>query len=98
MEEEESLDFQGARTVQTLVKHDATNYDPSLPENFFGGGTQNGRFVHTGNVINISNESNWVDGGVASPSRSIIRPTVMVYCAIRTWMEAMTSDPRMPAP
>ena len=68
MEEEESLDFQGARTVQTLVKHDATNYDPSLPENFFGGGTQNGRFVHTGNVINISNESNWVDGGVASPS------------------------------
>ena len=24
--------------------------------------------MHTGNVINISNESNWVDGGVASPS------------------------------
>ncbi|HIY90107.1 MAG TPA: hypothetical protein H9970_03115, partial [Candidatus Merdibacter merdipullorum] len=68
MEEKESLDFQGSRTVQTLVKHDATNYNSSLPENYFGGGTQNGRFVHTGNVINISNESNWVDGGVASPS------------------------------
>ena len=55
MEEKESLDFQGSRTVQTLVKHDATNYNSSLPENYFGGGTQNGRFVHTGNVINISN-------------------------------------------
>ena len=34
MEEKESLDFQGSRTVQTLVKHDATNYNSSLPENY----------------------------------------------------------------
>lgn len=36
-------------------------------ENFFGGGVQNGRFIHTGNIIQIVNTNNWVDGGVASP-------------------------------
>ncbi|HFU4466206.1 TPA: discoidin domain-containing protein [Streptococcus suis] len=37
-------------------------------EFFFGGGMQNGRFSHKGQKINIVNENNWVDGGVASPS------------------------------
>ena len=37
-------------------------------EEFFGGGTQNGRFVHTGEKIQIVNESAWMDGGVASPA------------------------------
>ena len=37
-------------------------------EAFFGGGTQNGRFVHTGRQIQIVNESAWMDGGVASPN------------------------------
>lgn len=59
MEESKSLTL-GSTTVQTLVQKD--------DENFYGGGTQNGRFVHTGEVINIANESNWVDGGVASPN------------------------------
>ena len=60
MEESSPLDLDKTGTVQTLKKHDG--------EDFFGGGTQNGRFIHTGNTINIANESNWVDGGVASPN------------------------------
>ncbi|CAH2241551.1 jg25530 [Pararge aegeria aegeria] len=36
-------------------------------EFFFGGGMQNGRFTHKGEVINILNTNNWNDGGVASP-------------------------------
>ncbi|MDO4436487.1 MAG: glycoside hydrolase family 31 protein [Coriobacteriaceae bacterium] len=60
MQEKAALDLDKSATVQTLVKHDG--------EDFFGGGTQNGRFIHTGNTINIANESNWVDGGVASPN------------------------------
>ena len=59
MEEKEPLVL-GSQTTQTLVKNDG--------EDFFGGGTQNGRFLHTGESINIKNESNWVDGGVASPN------------------------------
>lgn len=60
MEERSPLDIGDSATTQTLVRHDG--------EDFFGGGTQNGRFIHTGTTIDISNESNWVDGGVASPS------------------------------
>ena len=60
MEEAAPVDLSDGSTVQTLVKHDG--------EDFFGGGAQNGRFIHTGNSINIKNESNWVDGGVASPN------------------------------
>ena len=60
MQEKEPLRIYDSSTVQTLVKHDA--------EDFFGGGTQNGRFVHTGESINIVNESGWTDGGVASPN------------------------------
>ena len=60
MEESAALDLEKGGTVQKLVKHEG--------ENFFGGGTQNGRFIHTGKTINIANESNWVDGGVASPN------------------------------
>ena len=59
MEEKEALTL-GSQTIQTLVKNEG--------EDFFGGGTQNGRFIHTGESINIKNESNWVDGGVASPN------------------------------
>ncbi|XP_053620369.1 alpha-glucosidase 2-like isoform X2 [Plodia interpunctella] len=36
-------------------------------EFFFGGGMQNGRFSHKGEVIKIANTNNWVDGGVTSP-------------------------------
>ena len=44
-----------------------------------GGGTQNGRFVHTGETINIANESNWTDGGVASPNPFTTRQVDMVF-------------------
>ena len=60
MEEKEPLSISKSATVQTLKKNDG--------ENFYGGGTQNGRFVHTGESINIANESGWTDGGVASPN------------------------------
>jgi len=60
MEEKEALSISNSATVQTLKKNEG--------ENFYGGGTQNGRFVHTGESINIANESNWTDGGVASPN------------------------------
>lgn len=50
----------GTRTYQTLSK--AEN------EHYFGGGTQNGRYIHTNKSIAIKNTNNWVDGGVASPN------------------------------
>ena len=37
-------------------------------EYFYGGGVQNGRFSHKGNIIAIENTNNWTDGGVASPT------------------------------
>lgn len=37
-------------------------------EYFYGGGVQNGRFSHKGQIIAIENTNNWVDGGVASPT------------------------------
>lgn len=58
--EAEALTITGSATTQKLVRQDG--------ENFFGGGTQNGRFLHTGDTIQIVNTNNWVDGGVASPN------------------------------
>lgn len=37
-------------------------------EYFYGGGVQNGRFSHKGNLISIENQNSWTDGGVASPN------------------------------
>jgi hypothetical protein len=37
-------------------------------EYFYGGGVQNGRFSHKGNVIAIENQNSWTSGGVASPN------------------------------
>lgn len=68
MEEAAPLNIGSTSTTQTLVKHGTTNYNSGLREEYFGGGTQNGRFVHTDEVINIANESSWTDGGVSSPS------------------------------
>ena len=39
-----------------------------INEEFYGGGVQNGRYAHKGQVIAIENTNNWVDGGVASPT------------------------------
>ncbi|QOY60730.1 TIM-barrel domain-containing protein [Thermophilibacter immobilis] len=60
MSESAPLSLSAGSTVQTLTENNG--------ENFFGGGTQNGRFVHTGNSINIANEASWVDEGVSSPN------------------------------
>lgn len=60
MQEAASLAFTGDGSTQTLVKHEG--------ENYYGGGTQNGRFVHTGTTLNIAREGSWTDGGVASPN------------------------------
>ena len=60
MEEAKPLEFTSEETVQTLLRGEN--------EHFYGGGTQNGRFVHTGRKIQIVNESAWMDGGVATPN------------------------------
>lgn len=60
MQEKVSLKLGNNSTVQTLVEQNG--------EQFFGGGTQNGRFVHTGKEINIRNESGWNDGQISSPN------------------------------
>ena len=60
MQESAPLEISADGTVQHVAKAEG--------ENFFGGGTQNGRFVHTGKTINIANEGSWVDGGVGSPN------------------------------
>ena len=52
--------FDNDGTHLTLANHDG--------EYFYGGGVQNGRFSHRGQVIAIENTNNWVDGGVASPT------------------------------
>jgi len=60
LEESAPLNYQNNKATQTLKQTSA--------ENFFGGGTQNGRFTHKGTQIKIENTNNWVDGGVASPN------------------------------
>lgn len=85
MEEKEPLQV-GNSTVQTLVEHSETNYSENLSEQYFGGGTQNGRIIHTGESINISNESGWNDGQVSSPNPFYY--TNNGYGVLRnTWMD-----------
>lgn len=59
-QEAKPIQYKVGSTIQSFVKNDG--------ENFYGGGTQNGRFVHTGESIKIENLNNWVNGGVASPN------------------------------
>ncbi|MCR4993825.1 MAG: hypothetical protein K6A32_00340 [Bacteroidales bacterium] len=54
-----SFDEKGFATLTLKARGD---------EYFYGGGVQNGRFSHKGQVIAIENTNNWVDGGVASPT------------------------------
>ena len=60
MEEEQALNLSPSGTVQTVKKQDG--------ENFYGGGMQNGRFVHTGEKLFIGVTNTWVDGCVTSPT------------------------------
>ncbi len=54
-QESSALSFGSDTTTQHLK--------PVAGEQFLGGGMQNGRVVHTGSTINISNNFNWADGG-----------------------------------
>lgn len=60
LNELEPIRYNDAKTTQLLLANDK--------EFFFGGGMQNGRFTHKGEIIHIENTNNWVDGGVTSPS------------------------------
>lgn len=60
LKESEPLQIASGNTKQVLEASD--------DEYFYGGGTQNGRFSHKGQVIKIENTNNWVDGGVSSPN------------------------------
>ena len=60
LEEESALNVSRTGTTQRIKKNEG--------EDFYGGGMQNGRFVHTGKEIKIANTNNWTDGGVASPN------------------------------
>ena len=59
-EEAEPVAFKKSKTTLTLRSNNG--------EYFYGGGVQNGRFSHAGKLIAIENQSNWTDGGVASPT------------------------------
>ncbi len=60
LEESEPIELTNRSSVQKIIAGD--------DEYFYGGGTQNGRFSHKGEKIQIVNTNSWVDGGVASPN------------------------------
>ena len=60
LKETAPIQYKEGSTIQTLGT-DENEY-------FYGGGTQNGRFSHKGEKIDIVNSNNWVNGGVASPN------------------------------
>ena len=60
IEETAPAQFKNAKTTLTLKSNPG--------EYYYGGGVQNGRFSHKGNIIAIENQNNWTDGGVASPT------------------------------
>lgn len=54
-EESRPTTYASSSTTQYLAKQDL--------EQFVGGGMQNGRSVHTYQTINVTKDTNWVDGG-----------------------------------
>ncbi|MDR1808844.1 MAG: alpha-xylosidase, partial [Prevotella sp.] len=60
LEETEPVLFEKEKVTITLKENPQ--------EYFYGGGVQNGRFSHKGNVIAIENQNSWTSGGVASPN------------------------------
>lgn len=59
--EETALPTFEEKEVALTLKENTNEY-------FYGGGVQNGRFSHKGNLISIENQNSWTDGGVASPN------------------------------
>ncbi|MDY2918213.1 MAG: hypothetical protein SOU08_01050 [Anaerococcus sp.] len=64
------FDKRSQKLAFNIVGSDGLTLKFSHRENefFYGGGVQNGRFVHKCNEIEIKNTNNWLDGGVASPN------------------------------
>ncbi|KRM71197.1 TIM-barrel domain-containing protein [Lacticaseibacillus brantae] len=60
--------FTETKTTDVTSTSTTEHLSVAKDENFFGGGTQNGRFTHRGEQVKIVNTNNWVDGGVASPN------------------------------
>lgn len=60
LEEVEPAQFGKGEVILTLKENPQ--------EYFYGGGVQNGRFSHKGQIISIENQNSWTDGGVASPT------------------------------
>lgn len=58
--ENKPLSYTDCESKQVLKQH--------VDEYFFGGGMQNGRFSHKGEIIYIENTNEWNDGGVTSPN------------------------------
>lgn len=64
----------GEKVIETLRPVDYTSKNTTITfaekpdEYFYGGGVQNGRFSHKGQIIEIVNTNSWTDGGVASPT------------------------------
>lgn len=46
----------------------ALSFDNVEGDLFYGGGIQNGRYLHSGKVLSIENQNSWTDGGVCSPA------------------------------
>ncbi|MBD5282057.1 MAG: DUF5110 domain-containing protein [Bacteroides sp.] len=62
---------QVAQTVSPIKiegKKTTLQFRENPGEYFYGGGVQNGRFSHKGQLIDIVNTNSWTDGGVASPT------------------------------
>ncbi|MBA1394244.1 hypothetical protein EQ500_10285, partial [Lactobacillus sp. XV13L] len=60
--------LQEAEPIRITAKDATQTLKDSANSNYFGGGTQNGRFNLTGQKIRIVNTNDWVDRGVASPN------------------------------
>lgn len=56
------------RPIDYTSKNTTITFSEKPGEYFYGGGVQNGRFSHKGQVIEIVNTNSWTDGGVASPT------------------------------
>ncbi|XP_030034118.1 alpha-glucosidase 2 [Manduca sexta] len=57
--EQSAITYTDSEVTQILHQRD--------DEYFYGGGMQNGRFSHKGEIIQIVNTNKWDDGGVTSP-------------------------------
>lgn len=60
--------LQEAKPVSITDDSSTQTLQDDQGSNYFGGGTQNGKFNLTGDKVQIVNTNDWVDNGVASPN------------------------------